>query len=217
MSTATRFDRQKVLLLAQFSVLLAIEAIVCFTPLGSLPLGMMVATLSHVPVILTAILLGPWLGSLMGFFFGLFSFLVWTFTPPSPLLAFAFTPFYSLGQFQGNVWSVVICFVPRILIGLVAGGVFSLMAKSKKKTELEPLAASLSGVLGSLINTVLVLGGIWLFFGRSYAAVNGVPYEGLLAALGGVVLSNGVLEAIIGGFLAAAVALPVLRVLRKQK
>jgi uncharacterized membrane protein len=85
--------KSKVLFLTQFSVLLAIEAVVCFTPLGSLPaIGPIVATLSHIPVIVTAILLGTAAGAGMGFFFGLFSFLVWTFAPPSPVVAFVFTP-----------------------------------------------------------------------------------------------------------------------------
>ena len=87
-------SRNKILFLAQFSLLLAIEAIVCFTPLGSLPaLGPIVATLSHIPVIITAVLLGTKAGAGMGFFFGLFSFLVWSFAPPSPAIAFVFTPF----------------------------------------------------------------------------------------------------------------------------
>jgi len=217
MATATTFDRRKLLLLAQFSVLLAIEAIVCFTPLGSLPaLGPIVATLSHVPVILTAILLGPWAGALMGFFFGLFSFLVWTFTPPSPVVAFAFTPFYSLGAFRGNVWSLVICFVPRILIGLAAGGVFALLTKKPGK-KMEIPAAALGGVLGSLTNTFLVLGGIWLFFGRPYAEAAGFAYETILTVIGGTVLASGLPEAAIGGFLAAAVALPVRRIVFRQR
>jgi len=215
MSTATPSSaRRKILFLAQFSILLALEAIVCFTPLGSLPaLGPIVATLSHVPVILTAILLGPLAGSLMGFSFGLFSLLVWTFTPPSPVVAFAFTPFYSLGQFQGNAWSLVIVFVPRILIGLVAGLIFTL-AKNRRKWELP--AAVAGGVLGSLANTFLVLGGIWLFFGRPYAEAAGFAYETILAVIGATVLASGLPEAAIGGFLAAAVAVPVRRIVFKN-
>jgi len=215
MSTANpaKSTRQKILFLAQFSVLLALEAIVCFTPLGSLPaLGPIVATLSHVPVILTAILLGPLAGSLMGFFFGLFSLLVWTFTPPSPLVAFAFTPFYSLGQFQGSGWSLVICFLPRILIGLVAGLVFALA----KKRRHELPAAAVGGVLGSLANTFLVLGGIWLFFGKNYAEAAGFAYDTILAVIGATVLASGLPEAAIGGFLAAAVAVPVRRAVFKN-
>ena len=104
-------SKTSTLFLVQFSMLLAIEAIVCFTPLGSLPaVGPIVATLAAVPIVITGVLLGPAAGALMGFFAGTFALLVWTFTPPpqSALIAFVFTPFYSLGEYQGNGWSLVI-------------------------------------------------------------------------------------------------------------
>ena len=76
-------------------MLLAIEAVFCFTPLGSLPIGPMVATFAMLPVFVAAILLGTGAGTLMGFFAGLFSVLVWTFMPPptSAMFAFIYTPF----------------------------------------------------------------------------------------------------------------------------
>lgn len=46
------------LFIAQFAILLALEAIVCFTPLGSIPIGPLVATLAMLPVIVAGILLG---------------------------------------------------------------------------------------------------------------------------------------------------------------
>lgn len=198
---------RKTLFLAQFAMLLAIEAIVCFTPLGSLPaIGPIVATLSAVPVIITAIILGTGAGSAMGFFFGLFSFLVWTFTPPSPLTAFAFTPFYSLGPTQGNFWSLVICFVPRILVGTITGACFSLFSKMKWKPV---FAYSLSGILGSLANTLLVLGGIYVFFGTSYAAALGKSFDLLLGLIGLTLLTSGIPEAVIGGVAAYAICYPI--------
>ena len=53
-------ERQKrTLFLVLFAVILAIEAIVCFTPLGSLPaLGPIVATLAMIPVTIAGILMG---------------------------------------------------------------------------------------------------------------------------------------------------------------
>lgn len=51
----------------QFALLAAIEAVFCFTPLGSLPaIGPIVATLAMIPVIITSILLGTKAGTLMG-------------------------------------------------------------------------------------------------------------------------------------------------------
>lgn len=210
-------QRKKILFLAQFSMLLAIEAIVSFTPLGSLPaIGPVVATLSHIPVIITAILLGTGAGTAMGFFFGLFSFMVMTFTPPGPT-AFVFTPFYSIGELSGNLWSIVICFLPRILIGVVTGLSFKLLtklfAKFKKK---DAIVYGASGFLGSITNTLLVLGGIYVFFGKDFASVIGTSYNLLLGIIGGIVLTSGIPEAILGAVLAYAICRPLKKILAKQ-
>ena len=151
--------RKNVLLMVQLSILIAIEAVVCFTPLGSLPIGPMVATLSHIPVIIAAILLGVKGGALLGFSFGLFSFLVWTFMPPNPVLAFVWTPAYAVpGSSSGSVWSLILCFLPRILLGIV---VALLVRGFKKFNKNGFIAYPLAAILGSLLHTVLVLGGIW--------------------------------------------------------
>ena len=197
---------KRTLFLAQFAMLLAIEAIVCFTPLGSLPaFGPIVATLGMVPVIITAIIMGTKAGTAMGFFAGLFSFCVWTFTPPSPI-AFVFTPFYSLGTVRGNFWSLMICFVPRILVGAVTGLCFSLFARMKWKAF---FTYGLSGVLGSLTNTFLVLGGIYVFFGQSYATVIGKSFNALLGLIGLTILTSGLPEAVLGGIAAYAICYPI--------
>ncbi|MGB9666775.1 MAG: ECF transporter S component [Candidatus Cryosericum sp.] len=199
--------RNRTLVLTQFAMLLAIEAVVCFTPLGSLPaIGPIVATLAMVPVIITAILLGTGAGAAMGAFAGLFSLLVWTFAPPSPLVAFVFTPFYSLGTTHGNIWSLVICFLPRILVGVVAGACFHLFTRLKWKSG---IVYGLSGALGSLANTFGVLGGIYVFFGHSYATVLGKSFNLLLGLIGLTILTSGIPEAIIGALAAYAVCRPI--------
>lgn len=191
--------------LAQFSILLAIEALFCFTPFGSLPaLGPIVATLGMIPVIITAILLGTKAGTLMGGFAGLFSFLVWTFAPPSPLTAFIFTPFYSMGEFSGNFGSLVICFLPRILVGTVSGYVYKKM--SRRNPSKSFLNYSVSAVLGSMTNTLGVMGGIALFFGSQYESIAGVS---ILIIIGTTVLTSGIPEAIVGAVAASAVCKPV--------
>lgn len=205
-------NRKQLLFLCQFSLLLAIEVIVCFTPLGTLPsLGMLSATLSHVPVIITAVILGMKAGTLMGLAFGACSFIYWTFVAPGAF-SFLYTPFYSMGEYQGNFGSLLICFVPRILIGVVTALIFRGLSKLTK----EPVAAVVAGIAGTMTNTILVLGGIYIFFGSEYysmAVSDGS--QTLLAFLGTVVLTNGLPEAVIGGIAASAIAVPVKKVVSK--
>ncbi|MDD4413813.1 MAG: ECF transporter S component [Oscillospiraceae bacterium] len=205
-NSSLNYNQKRLLFIVQFTILLAIEAIVCFTPLGSLPaVGPIVATLSHIPVIITAMVMGTGAGAAMGFFFGLFSFLVMTFMPPSPI-AFVFTPFYSVGEIGGNYWSLVICFVPRILIGVVAGLSYRSLSRLFNDNF---WSYTISGILGSLTNTLLVLGGIYLFFGEQFASVNNVGFNLVLGILGMTVLTSGIPEAIIGGVLAYGVGKPL--------
>ena len=60
-------------------------------------------------VIIAAFILGPLGGGILGFVFGLLSLIVMTIYPSAT--SFVFTPFYGIG----NGWSLVICFLPRIL------------------------------------------------------------------------------------------------------
>ena len=204
----------KTLSLTQFAILLAIEALFCFTPLGSLPaLGPIVATLAMVPVILTAVVMGTGYGTIMGAFTGLFSFLIWSFAPPNPLTAFVFTPFYSFGQARGNFWSLVICFVPRILVGTVTGACFHLFSRLKWRRA---VAYGLSGAIGSLTNTILVVGGIFLFFGPAYAAVLKQSTDVLLGFLALTILTSGIPEAAIGAIAAYAIGYPIRKYLLRR-
>ncbi len=190
----------------QFTLLAAIEALFCFTPLGSLPaIGPIVMTLAMIPVIITSILLGTKAGSLMGFIAGLFSFIIWTFMPPaqSAAIAFVFTPFYSLGEIHGNFFSLLICFVPRILVGTVSGSVYKLLS-GKIKRDVIPMA--IASVAGSLVNTVLVMLGIGLCFGDAYSSIVG---EALMVIIGTTVLTSGIPEAVLAGLLCPAVCKPV--------
>jgi len=202
----------KTLSLVQFSALLAILAIFCFTPLGALPaFGPIVATLGMIPVIISAQLLGIKAGTAMGFFAGLFSFMVWTFMPPSPIVAFVFTPFYSFGDISGNFGSVLISFVPRILSGTVAGMVY--ISLSKILPAKNVLCLSLSAILGSLTNTFGVMGGIWLFFGDQYATIVG---DVMLLIIGTTILTSGIPEAIVSAIASSAVCRPLQLIMTRK-
>lgn len=149
MSTSTTKTKDMVTTAMFVAIILAMS----FVPyLGYIPLGFMNATIIHIPVIIGAILLGPARGAFLGGIFGLTSMINNTFNPN--LTSFVFSPFYSIGNVHGNFKSLMICFVPRILIGVVAYYVYTGIVKlvKKKKNDGKGSAAALAaaGAAGAL-------------------------------------------------------------------
>lgn len=189
-------------LLAQMALLVALELVLAFTPLGYIPLGFMNATTMHIPVILGACLLGPKAGAVLGAEFGITSVIRATITPN--LTSFVFTPFYSFSpEFSGNWTSLIVAIVPRVLIGVIAGLVFQLVMRISH--DKQALALPVAGFVGSMVNTIGVMGLIYLLFGEQYAAAGGQSFDLLLGVIMGVVGINGVPEALIAAVLTLAV------------
>ena len=114
-------------------ILATIAILLGVTRLGFIPVPNLSgnATIMHVPAIIGGVLEGPIVGLLVGGIFGLFSFLQAT----VPL-------------FKDPLVSIL----PRLFIGVVA--YYSYIALKKN----EYVALVVAGVLGTLTNTVLVLG-----------------------------------------------------------
>ncbi len=108
----------------------AIIVIMAFTPLGYIPLVVINATIIHIPVILGALFLGPKKGAFLGFVFGLTSFINNTFKAATAS-AFVFSPVlaYNVAGVPGIFKSLYICFVPRILVGVVPYFVYLLVRR----------------------------------------------------------------------------------------
>lgn len=202
---------KKTLSMVQTSLLAALIVIMAFTPfLGYIPLGFMRATTIHIPVIIGSLLLGPVSGAVLGFTFGLTSFISSTINPN--VTSFLFTPFYSLGGVHGGFGSLIICFVPRILVGVVPYYVYKLFGKFPKKSAGAQLVAlGTAGCAGSMTNTLLVMNFIYFFFKEEYAAVRGVEAGSLYWLILGVIGTNGVPEAILAAVIVSLVTRALLR------
>ena len=192
-------------------VLLAIEIIMAFTPLGFVPLGFTKATTIHIPVVIGAIFLGPLAGAILGGAFGILSIIINTVSPA--LTSFVFSPFITIGGAQGNIWSLVIALVPRMLIGIVAYYSYKWVSKIDKT---KVIAYATAGVVGSLTNTVLVMSGIYIFFGQQYAAAKEVTFEALFGVIMGIIGVNGIPEAIVAAIIVTLVC-KVLKSVFKEK
>lgn len=143
-----------ILILAIFA---SIEIIFCFTPLGSIPIGPgIVATLAHIPVIISAFLLEKRYSIIMGGIMGLCSFIWWSTVGLANPSSFAFTP---LSEF-GNFYSIIICFIPRLLIPFFTSVTYDFL---KRKINAS-VSAGIAAAFSTFLHTVMVLGMIYMFF-----------------------------------------------------
>ncbi|MGL4607299.1 MAG: ECF transporter S component [Eubacteriaceae bacterium] len=198
--------------LVNVSLFVAIIILMAVTPfLGYIPLGFTRATIIHVPVIIGSVVLGPKYGGFLGFVFGLTSLVMNTVNPT--LTSFVFTPFYSLGTYSGNFWSLVICFLPRILVGVVPYYLYQWMKKIKNN---DSLALAVAGIGGSLTNTLLVMNFIYLFFGSDYAQAKEVSSSALYGVILGIIGVNGIPEALVASILTVAICKVLFKAFKTQ-
>ena len=201
MSTTKKLNIRTLTIMALFT---AIEVIFCFTPLGSLPLGPgIVATLAHIPPLCLALMGSKKISLYMGGVMGVCSLIWWSTIGIAQPSAFAFTP---LSQF-GNMWSLFICLVPRIIFPVAATIIFSFLSTKIKAVP----AAAVSAVLATLLHSAMVLSLIYIcFVGNSdVSAMMGDNYISFIIAWGGL---NAVMEIVVAGAGTAARALPLRKI-----
>ena len=184
------------------ALFVALVLLLGLTPIGLIPLGFINVTVLCVPVIVGTLLLGLKTGLLLGFCFG----------GVSALSAFGIygTPSALAGALvaASPVLAAVMCFLPRLMVPVVAHLVYKLISKGEPARK---RAVPFAAVAGSLTNTILYLGLMLLFY-----VMMGINSEGVLALIGGTGLIAGSSEAVV----AALIATPVLAALwkvRKQK
>lgn len=207
-------ESHKTLGLVQVSLLSALIIIMAFTPfLGYIPLGFTRATIIHIPVIIGALVLGPKKGAILGLVFGLTSLVNNTFNPT--VTSFVFTPFYSIGDVGGNFSSLIICLLPRTLVGVIPYYIFYLCEKifGKWKNK-RTCSLILAGISGALTNTLLVMHLIFFFFKDAYATANGVSSDALYVFIIGIIGMNGVPEAIVSAVIVLVLGKVLLRNIR---
>ena len=193
------------------ALMAAIVIVLANTPLGMIQLPIIKATTVHIPVILGAILLGPGAGAILGAVFGICSLVSNTMAPT--LLSFAFSPFLSTTGIPGALKAIWISVGCRILIGVVAGWLWVLFTKIKLN---QFIALPIVGFVGSMVNTVTVMGSIYFLFAQQYAEAK----EGALTAVFGLVMgtvtASGIPEAIAAAILVLALGKVLVVVFRKM-
>lgn len=198
--------------LVQLALMAAVVVVLANTPLGMIQLPIIKATTVHIPVILGAILLGPLAGSILGAVFGICSLISNTIAPT--LLSFAFSPFMSTTGLVGALKALWISVGCRILIGLAAGILWNLFQKYRMN---DLIALPLVGFLGSMVNTVTVMGSIYFLLAAEYAAAKNVAVTAVFGLVMGTVTASGIPEAIAAAVLVTVIGKALLSVFHRLK
>ena len=137
------------------ALMAAVAVVLGWTHWGFIPwFGGVALTIMHVPVIIAAVLVGPFSGMMVGLVFGIFSMIQAAIAPTGPT----------------DVWftNPLLAVLPRLFIGPCAWLVWQTLKKWPA------LGLLLSGAAGSLTNTFLVLGMIGLLGYLPWAPLGGV-------------------------------------------
>ena len=213
-----RHQKSKTYQLVITAMLSATILLLGFTPLGIIDLPLIKATILHIPVIIGSVLLGWRKGAFLGAVFGLVSLVKNTMAPS--ILSFAFSPFIPVpGMDHGSIWALVICLLPRIIVGITPDLIDRAFCRLTRKDRgsVRTAATVAAAIVGSFTNTILVMGLIFVIFRDAYAAMNSIPVDAVLGVILGVVATNGIPEAIVAAVITPAICLPLHKALKLDK
>lgn len=180
------------------SMFLAILIAQTFIPmLGYIPLGPIDVTIVHITVILVAVLFGPKMGTILGTTWGLLSMLR-AYIQPTPFNIVFLNPLISV--------------LPRLIVGFLSGVLFVFLSKKFSNK----ISYAITAAVGTLSNTILVLGSIYLFASETYAQALGISENLLLGTLGTVAATNGVIEMIASVIILPLLAIPLNKVISRR-
>lgn len=192
------------------ALMAAIVIVLANTPLGMIQLPIIKATTVHIPVIIGAIVLGPTAGAILGGVFGVCSLISNTMAPT--LLSFAFSPFLSTTGIGGAIKAIWVSVGCRVLIGVVAGWVWILFKKLKMNHKMRQMVAlAITGFVGSMVNTIAVMGSIYVLFAKQYAEAKEIAITAVWGAVMGTVTASGIPEAIAAAVLVTVITKVLLK------
>lgn len=174
----TKNKTYRLVIRAILTAIIILQTMVPF--FGFIPIGITSLTIIHITVIVAAIVLGTKDGMFIGLVWGIFTIIRAFTSPTTPLDITVFT-------------NPIISVLPRVLVGLVAGILFTGLYRKTKKVVLASIVAA---IFGTLTNTVLVLTLMGTLYTSLVATTYGVDASALFVTLGAIAVTNGVSEVI---------------------
>ncbi|MCR5529190.1 MAG: ECF transporter S component [Saccharofermentans sp.] len=201
-------NRQKILKMVEIAIFIAVIIVMKLTGLSSIPVGPLVMTLTMVPIAIGAMLLGPVAGAILGCVYGFMSFYD-AITGASGMTGFFFQ--------TSPVHTFILCVVTRTLVGFLTGLLFLVFKKIDRKKIWCYFAG---GLMAPMLNTILFMGYIVLFFYHTEFIQGLVESKGASNALMFVILLVGVqglIEWATGLVIGGSVAKGVAAALKRDK
>ena len=158
-------DKKRVTSILKLTVLAALTAALCFTPVGFFAVGTLEITLLPIAVALGAVFAGPGGGALLGAVFGAASF----------ARCFGASAFGAALLAENAVLTFILCVGPRLLAGWGTGLVYKPLNYMKFTRPAAPAAATVASVL---LNSGFFLTALLALFGK------GTYLTGLMDELG---------------------------------
>ncbi len=202
-------NHKKIVNMTITAMLTAIIAVMAFTPIGFLRIGPLELTLIMIPVIVGAVTQNTASATFLGAVFGIVSF----------IQCFTGSALGAILVSESVFRTFIVCFVPRLLTGLLCSLIFKACKKADKKNSWSFLVA---GISGSLFNTVLFLGFLaLLFMNFTFSPEQAASLGGIETALDVVILTaagiNAPIELAVCAILGTAIGKAVSVAVSKMK
>ncbi|AGK97260.1 ECF transporter S component [Clostridium pasteurianum] len=176
-------------------MLSGISIMLGITGWGYIKLPILQATIMHVPVIIGAIIEGPMVGMCIGLIFGISSIIQNIMTPS--LLSFALI-------------NPLVSVLPRILIALTSYYAYKFTIGNNKALKI-----GIGAAIGSVTNTVGVLGMIYLLYIKEYAIHMKISAAAANKVILGIAIANGIPEMIAAICITVPIVLAVTRIRKR--
>lgn len=142
--------------LVVLGLLAAVMLVLTTTSLGYIKIGLLEITLNVVPMGIAAVALGPVGGGVIGGVFGITSFL--------QCIGIGGSSAMGVALFEiSPILTFILCFVTRVLTGVIIGFLHRLMTKGLGKK----IPCFVTGFLAAFFNTLLFMGTLVLLFGKT--------------------------------------------------
>lgn len=101
----------------------------------------------------------------------------------------------------------------KLLLGVcISLAVFVIIELAFLKKNAQVIPFVYAAISGALVNTLLVMGGIYVLYKDAYATALSIDVSTVLGVIGGIISFNGVIEAIVGAVIVYGVGLVLLRI-----